>query len=60
MEGSETQVYHDAMMLHDLVDDWKEGCEFDYNGVLVNQMKAKMLLYKLKQYIDDLTDQEDE
>lgn len=60
MDGSREQVYHDASVLHDLVDDWKDGCKFDDNGILVNEMKAKMLLFSLVQYINDIIDIEDE
>lgn len=54
MDGSREQVNMDASILHDMVEDYKEGHVYDENGIVIYNMKAQMALVALVEYINDL------
>ena len=58
MDCSPTQVDMDVCILHDLVEDYRDGHEFTDNGVLLTNMKAQMALKSLVEYIKDLTEED--
>lgn len=44
----------DASILHDMVEDYKEGHVYDENGIVIHNMKAQMALVAILEYINDL------
>lgn len=44
----------DASILHDMVEDYKEGHVYDENGIVTHNMKAQMALVVILEYINDL------
>lgn len=59
-KGKIEQVVKDSNILHDFVNEFYEGHDYDYNGNVTNNINAKIALYSLREYIADLIGEEDE
>lgn len=59
IDRSVGQVLKDSSIMHDLIDEWYEGHEYDRKGNVVDDINATIALHKLEQYIQDLKSEDD-